>query len=120
AIQRDEPAEDHFLQLVIQQHPLFMEQLEDDLPYFYLHRDRFLDEDWFLDAFNYWREAGISIFGFNQVKENKKSAHKAGISVQVVSGLNWFNVKINAKFGEQTASLEQLQKSIRNKNRYVQ
>lgn len=120
AIQRDEPAEDHFLQLVIQQHPLFMEQLEDDLPYFYLHRDRFLDEDWFLDAFSHWREAGISIFGFNQLKENKKSAHKAGISVQVASGLNWFNVKINAKFGEQTASLEQLQKSIRNKNRYVQ
>jgi len=120
AMQRDDAAENAFLAMVLQQHPHFMEQLENELPYFYLHRDRFLDEDWFLDAFAQWRAAGISIFGFNQLKENKKSAHKGSITVRVVSGLNWFNVKINAKFGDQQASLQQIQKSIRNKSKYVQ
>ncbi|WP_290794952.1 DEAD/DEAH box helicase [Flavihumibacter sp. UBA7668] len=120
ALHRNDGAENNFLSMVLKQHPHFMEQLENELPYFYLHRDRFLDEDWFLEVFAQWRAAGISIFGFNQLKENKKSAHKGNITVRVVSGFNWFNVKINAKYGDQQASLPQLQKAIRNKSKYVQ
>jgi SNF2 family DNA or RNA helicase len=119
-MQRDEKAEDAFLGFLLRQHPLFPEQLEDSLSYFYLHRDRFLDEGWFPDAFEEWRNAGISIFGFNQLKGNKLNAHKASISVQVQSGLNWFNTKIAARFGNQQASLKQLQQAVRNGSRYVQ
>ncbi|HET7897871.1 MAG TPA: SNF2-related protein, partial [Flavisolibacter sp.] len=120
AMQRDERAEDSFLGFLLQQHPLFYEQLEDSLTYFYLHRDRFLDEDWFLETFTRWREAGISIYGFNQLKGNKLNAQKAAISVQVQSGLNWFNTKLNVRYGKQNATLRQLQQAIRNKSRYVQ
>jgi hypothetical protein len=120
AMQRDERAEDAFLSFLLKQHPLFYEQLEDSPPYFYLHRDRFLDEDWFLETFQQWRDAGISIFGFNQLKGNKLNAHKANISVQVQSGLNWFNTKLKVSYGKQDASLKQLQQSVRNKSRYVQ
>lgn len=120
AMRRDEATEDAFLGLLLRQHPLFAEQLEDGLTYFYLHRDRFLDEDWFLEAFEQWRAAGISIFGFNALKGNKRNAHKAHISVQVHSGLNWFNTKLMARYGSQHASLRQLQQAVRNKSRYVQ
>lgn len=120
AMQRDEKAEDAFLGFLLRQHPLFFEQLEDGLTYFYLHRDRFLDEAWFLEAFEQWRDAGISIYGFNQLKGNKKNAHKAAISVQVQSGLNWFNTKLQVSYGKQNATLKQLQQAVRNKSRYVQ
>jgi superfamily II DNA or RNA helicase len=120
AMQRDERAEDTFLGFLLRQHPLFFEQMEDGLTYFYLHRDRFLDEEWFLEAFEQWRAAGISIFGFNQLKGNRLNANQAGISVQVQSGLNWFNTKLKVTFGRQTASLKQLQQAVRNKSRYVQ
>jgi SNF2 family DNA or RNA helicase len=120
AMRRDEGAENAFLGYLLQQHPLFFEQLDDGLTYFYLHRDRFLNEAWFLEAFEHWREAGISIFGFNQLKGNKLNAHRANISVQVQSGLNWFNTKLAVRYGKQNASLKQLQQAVRNKNRYVQ
>ena len=120
AMERNGAAEDAFLAFLLRQHPLFFEQLEDSLPYFYLHRDRFLDEAWFLEAFEQWHDAGISIFGFNQLKGNKLNAHKATISVQVQSGLNWFNTKLNVRYGKQAASLKQLQQAVRNKSRYVQ
>ena len=119
AMPRDEGYEEVFLSFVLQQHPLFFEQLEDSLTYFYLHRDRFLNEEWFLNAFENWRSAGISVYGFNQLKGNKKNAHKAVISVQVESGLNWFNTNLKVHFGKQQATLKQLQKAIRNKSRYV-
>jgi len=120
AMHRDEKAEDSFLGFLLRQHPLFYEQLEDGLTYFYLHRDRFLNEEWFLDAFEQWREAGISIFGFNQLKGNKVNGHKASIAVQVQSGLNWFNTKLQVRYGKQDASLKQMQRAVRNKSRYVQ
>jgi SNF2 family DNA or RNA helicase len=120
AMQRDERAEDSFLGFLLRQHPLFYEQMEDGLTYFYLHRDRFLDEAWFTEAFEQWRAAGISIFGFNQLKGNKLNAHRAAISVQVQSGLNWFNTKLKVTYGKQHASLKQLQQAVRNKSRYVQ
>jgi SNF2 family DNA or RNA helicase len=120
AMPRDERAEDNFLGFVLRQHPLFYEQLEDGLTYFYLHRDRFLNEDWFLDAFEEWRKKGISIYGFNNLKGAKQNAYRAQISVQVQSGLNWFNTKLKVTYGNQTASLKQLQKAVRNGSRYVQ
>ncbi|RYZ51311.1 MAG: DEAD/DEAH box helicase, partial [Chitinophagaceae bacterium] len=42
------------------------------------------------------------------------------ISVQVQSGLNWFNTKLKVNYGKQQASLKQLQQAVRNKSRYVQ
>jgi SNF2 family DNA or RNA helicase len=120
AMQRDERAEDSFLGFLLRQHPLFFEQLEDGLTYFYLHRDRILDEAWFLEAFEQWRTAGISIFGFNQLKGNKLNPHKASIAVQVQSGLNWFNTKLAVRYGKQAATLKQLQQAVRNRSRYVQ
>lgn len=119
AMTRDEATEDAFLGLLLRQHPLFYEQLEEGLTYFYLHRDRFLDENWFLEAFEQWRNAGISIYGFNQLKGNKLNAHKASISVGVHSGLNWFNTRLKVQYGSQSASLKQLQQAVRNKSRYV-
>jgi superfamily II DNA or RNA helicase len=119
AMQRAEAAEDAFLGLLLRQHPYFYEQMEDSLPYFYLHRDRFLDEDWFFETFEQWRAAGISIYGFNQLKGNKLNAHRANISVQVQSGLNWFNTKLKVRFGQQNAALKQLQQAVRNGSRYV-
>jgi superfamily II DNA or RNA helicase len=120
AMARDEKAEDAFIALLLRQHPHFMEQLEEGLTYFYLHRDRFLNEDWFLQAFTQWRAAGISIFGFNQLKGNKLNGYAGEISVQVQSGLNWFNVNLRVQFGSQQATLKQLQQAVRNKGRFVQ
>lgn len=120
AMERNEKAENDFIALLLQQHPHFYEQLENDLTYFYLHRDRFLEEEWFLNAFQQWREGGISIFGFNQLKGNKLNSHIAKVEVQLKSGLNWFHVDLQVRFGKRKASLKALQQSVRNKNRFVQ
>lgn len=119
-IDRDARAEDDFVALIVRQHPDFPEQLENPLPYFYLHKTRFLDEEWFLDVFAEWTFHDITVLGFNDLKGNKLNAHKANVNIQVISGLNWFNALIDVKFGKKKASLKQLHKSVRNKNKFVQ
>jgi superfamily II DNA or RNA helicase len=120
AVNRDAAAESRFIGLLLQQHEDFEEQLENDLPYFYLHKRRFLNEDWFLNAFERWQQEGIVVFGFNQLKGNKLNAHKPAITVRVASGLNWFNTSIDVRFGNKKASLKQLHQSVRNKTKFVQ
>lgn len=117
---RNDDAERAFTALLVSQHPHFEEQLENDLHYFYLHRDRFLNEDWFLQAFEIWEKEQITVLGFNDLENNRINPHRVKIDIKVMTGINWFNADIRVKFGKQKASLKQVYKSIRNHNKYIQ
>lgn len=118
-IERNESAEARFTSLIMQQHPDFEDQM-DGYQYFYLHRDKFLDNNWFLEAFEIWRNEGVTILGFNELKNNKLNPHRAKINIQITSGLDWFNAKLKVGFGLKEASLKQLHRAIRNKSKFVQ
>lgn len=119
-VQRNDQAEKELNEQIIRQHSFFEEQVGDEIQYFYLHKKRFLDENWFLDAFEAWHKAGITLLGFNELSGNKLNPNKANITIKILSGINWFNAKINAKFGKRRASLKHLHKAIRNKTKFVQ
>lgn len=120
AVKRNDAAEIAFVALLIRQHPYFKEQMDEGLQYFYLPKDRFLDEEWFLKAFDEWHQQDITILGFNEIKGNRLNPHKARITIEVTSGINWFNTIVDARFGRKKAGLKQLQKAIANKSRFVQ
>ncbi|PWS26531.1 DNA helicase [Pedobacter yonginense] len=116
-LHRDEDTELQFIANILKQHPYFYEQETNDS--YYLHRKRFLEEGWFLDAFDVWRRKGIHILGFNKLKNNKLNEHKAEINIEVLSGTDWFETKVKVKFGKQNVALKHLHKSIRNKSKFV-
>ena len=120
SIERDLSAEDGFVSLIVRQHPDFLEQLENPLLYFYLHKTRFLNEEWFLEVFEEWTFHDITVLGFNDLKNNTLNPNKAKVNIQVISGLNWFNALVDVKFGKKKASVKQLHKSVKNKNKFVQ
>ncbi|MBD1392367.1 DEAD/DEAH box helicase [Mucilaginibacter sp. ZB1P21] len=119
-VTRDDDAEEAFKAMLVKQHPNFLEQLDDDLHYFYLHKKHFLDEAWFLNVFEEWQRNGITILGFNELEGNKLNPNKVKITIRVLSGINWFNSHINVRFGRTKASFKQIYKSVRNKSKYVQ
>jgi hypothetical protein len=118
-VKRRDDEEIAFTALLVKQHPYFHEQLDDDLDYFYLHKKRFLDEDWFLNVFEEWYNYNIEILGFNELEGNKLNPHKVKINIKVLSGINWFNTVIDLKFGKKRASLKQVHQAVKNKNKYV-
>ncbi|PWG82191.1 DEAD/DEAH box helicase [Pararcticibacter amylolyticus] len=119
-VKRSREEEDAFITLLARQHPWFEEQLDNDLYYFYLHKNRFLDDNWFLNVFEDWRQHGITILGFNEIGNNHLNQHKVKVNIKVLSGINWFDVQVNARFGKKRASLKQLFKAVKNKSKYVQ
>jgi len=116
-LHRDEKMELQFISDVLKQHPYFYEQETNDS--YYLHRKRFLEEAWFLEAFETWRTKEIHILGFSQLKNNKLNPYKAEINIEVLSGTDWFETKVKVKFGKQQVALKHLHKSIRNKSKFV-
>ena len=116
-VDRDEVAENNFTALLLKQHPDFAEQLHQQA--FYLTKKQFLDEAWFLDAFEEWEGHQIKILGFNEIAKNKLNANKGKVSVKVTSGLDWFNTDLEVRYGGQKASLRQLHKSLKNGSKYV-
>ncbi len=116
-VTRNEEEELQLVTAITRRHPYFEEQLDKES--FYLHKQRFLDEDWFLNAFEEWGKEGISIMGFNELKGNHLNPNKVKISIAVISGLNWFDSEFEVSFGKEKVSLKQLHRAIRNKSKYV-
>lgn len=116
-LDRNTTEEERFVASLLQQHPDF--EVIDGIEYVYLPKSRFLNENWFLPAFESWKEQGIEVLGFNKLKNNKLNQNKAKIAVQVSKGLDWFETKINVAFAGEQVSLKSLQKAIKNKTRYV-
>lgn len=116
-IERDDKLELGFLSVLIRQHPDFEEQL--NLDSFYIHRQHFLEEGWFFDAFETWRSMGVEIFGFSQLKNNRYNAHKANVNVGITSGLDWFETSVQLSYGNQQVDLKQLQKAMKNQSKFV-
>ncbi len=118
-VPRDESFEQAFITLLIKQHPYLPEQLDNQLYYFYLHKKHFLDEEWFLPVFEAWNEAGIEVYGFNELSGNKLNPHRVSIDIKVISGINWFNAIHEVRFGKKKASLKKIQAALRNKRKYI-
>lgn len=118
-VSRDECVEQDFITLLVKQHAHLLEQLDNQLYYFYLHKQHFLDEEWFLPTFEVWRQSGVEVYGFNELDGNKLNSHRVNIDIKVISGLNWFNATHDVRFGKQKASLKKIQAALRNKRKYV-
>lgn len=106
-----------FITIVTRAHPYFEEQQGDQ--WFYLHKKRFLEEEWFLSVFEKWQAQEITIMGFKELKGNRINQHKVKISIAVNSGLNWFDSDFEVKFGKEKVSLKAIQRSIRNNSKFV-
>jgi len=117
SVNRQQEEELKFITLLTHQHPDFKDQL--DKQAFYLHKKHFLDEGWFLSAFERWQEQRITVLGFNELKGNRINANKAKISIEVISGVNWFDSTFEVRFGEQKVGLKTLHRAIRNKSKFV-
>lgn len=116
-IPREEELELDFLGQIIRLHKDFEYQLGGD--FFYLHKSQFLENDWFLNAFESWSEAELEIHGFKELTKLKLIPKSMKVSVQIISGIDWFETKAHIRVGDNRIRLKEIQRSIIQKSRYV-
>jgi SNF2 family DNA or RNA helicase len=95
------------------------EGLVEDNGIFWLSGTDFLKNNWFLDAFEVFREQGFEILGFNNLKSFKYNQNRPTIQVRASSGIDWFDVKIEINFGDQMVNLKDVRKALLNKEHFV-
>ncbi len=93
--------------------------LIEDNGVFWLSGENFMKNNWFLDAFERFREQGFEILGFNNLKSFKYNQHRPNIQMKASSGIDWFDIKIEISFGEQLVSLKDVRKALLNKEHFV-
>ncbi|CAG5017320.1 RNA polymerase-associated protein RapA [Dyadobacter sp. CECT 9275] len=116
-VQRNPDEELRFISALIRLHPDFAGQEPEDAVF--LHKHTFLDENWFLEAFEEWKNQDINVLGFNKITGNRLNAYKPKVTVQVTSGINWFDSTLDVRFGRQKVSLKNLQKAVKNRTKFV-
>ncbi len=98
-------------------HPEFAGQRQNNE--FYLSFDQFGDKRWFLDAFEYFKNNKIEVFGYNTFKKLKYNVNKPAISVGVSSDIDWFDVSIAVSYGTETVSLTNIKKAVLKQESYI-
>ena len=116
-IDRDVPQENKFKRNIQTQHHSFEDAPKTE--FYYLHKQEFLEEGWFVNAFEAWRDLGYTILGFKQLKNNSLNPHKIKVQDSVSSGIDWFDIHTDITFGNQKVSLKEIRKSVVNKKRFV-
>ncbi len=109
--------ENDFLEEISTLHPSFEEQKVNK--FFYLHFDDFVNDLWFYKFFDYLSSHQIEVYGIKELKKFKFSPHKAKVSVKLSSGIDWFDVNVEIKFGDNILSISDIQQAILNKQRYI-
>ncbi len=118
-LKRDNKLEKAFQELLSAQHPFFAEQVELELPYFFLHRKRFLENDWLVESLQLWQQEGITIYGFNELKGNVLNPAPLTVKMLLRSGKDWFNAKLDIRSGGRKAATKSLRAAIRDGRKYV-
>ncbi|UUV22650.1 DEAD/DEAH box helicase [Paenimyroides aestuarii] len=114
-ISRNEAFEDNFLEELRKLHPDFAQQ--DAV--FYLQPEQLLENYWLMTVVEKMKSLDILVFGANNLKSFKFNVHKPTISIRLESDIDWFDVLIDVKFGEQSVNLKDLQKAFIKQSNYV-
>ena len=114
--ERNQLEEKTFLEFVKNLHPDF-----DGLGnYFYLHATKALEKFWLMNAIDQLTEFGAQVFGLNTLKQIPYNLNKPSFSMLLSSNTDWFDMKLDVKFGDQKADLRDLQKAMLKRQNYVE
>ncbi len=114
-LQRDSLFEEEYIDYFQRLHPDFAEQNG----IFYLKPEQLIEDEWLLKTSQKLKQHDVEIFGAKDLKSFKYSLHKPSISMSVASDIDWFDVKLTVKFGNEQVSLKDIRKAVINRSKYI-
>ncbi|MFN9710357.1 MAG: DEAD/DEAH box helicase, partial [Bacteroidota bacterium] len=62
----------------------------------------------------------VSVSGWDVLKKFRFNTEKPKTNIYISNGVDWFDAKIDVRFGDQQVSVEEIKKAVQNKQGYVQ
>ena len=79
-----------------------------------------LKNNWFFLFVDALKEMKVSVEGWDVLKKFRFNTEKPKTNIYISNGVDWFDAKIDVRFGEQHVSVNEIKKAIQNKQSFVQ
>lgn len=86
---------------------------------FSLHYKDYLHENWFLRFFENCRASGIEILGHDELENFKMNTYKPSVRLGLTSGIDWFDVDVEIKYGDMTVSSKSWMDAMKKNEKYI-
>ena len=117
-VHRNKEAEEEFVSKLSSLHSQFTRQAQTKS--LVLKGADVLKNNWFFLFVDAMKEMKIPIFGFETLKNFKFNTTKPSTRIQLSSGMDWFDAKVELTFGNQHIGIAEIQKALANKQSFVQ
>nr|MBI1229664.1 hypothetical protein [Cytophagales bacterium] len=115
---RDEDVEDEYVALLRELHPSFGRG--GGQGFFHLTHDAFMENLWFMKAFDRLKKEGVRVLGLDKITIKKYSPFPPEISMEFGSSQDWFEVSAQVVFGNNKVKLKDIKRAIENDRDYVE
>ncbi len=114
---RDAEAEEAFIDYLRHQHPDFAQQTG---LFFYLPAEKVLQEGWLYTFYEALRFNQTRLFGVGTLKKFRQNPYPVQFQIRQSSGIDWFDLQVEVRFGDQSVALADVRKAILKKQNYVE
>ncbi|MBK8625111.1 MAG: hypothetical protein IPN86_06000 [Saprospiraceae bacterium] len=114
---RNTEHEDAFVDYIKSMHPQF--KLQNYQPYFLLPFEDVMKNQWFITLSKELMNQDIKMVGFNDLKKFKYNNATPKWEMSVSSGIDWFDIKVTASWGDQEMGFKDIRKAITNGQSFV-
>jgi non-specific serine/threonine protein kinase len=116
-LMRDFAEEKAFVEYIRSMHSEF--KLQNYQPYFIISFDEVMKNQWFLQFSKQMMAENIKLVGFNELKKFKYNASVPKWEMKVTSGIDWFDIHVEASWGDQVLGFKDIRKAIINGQNFV-
>lgn len=114
---RNTDYEQEFIEFIKSLHPTFKTQtMRED---FIISIDEAMKNLWFVHMTQKLQDHDIKMLGVNDLQNIRFNPAKPKWEMNVSSGIDWFDLKINIQWGDQTLNLRDVRRAIMNKQSFV-
>ncbi|MGB4839344.1 MAG: SNF2-related protein [Saprospiraceae bacterium] len=114
---RDTQTEQGFVEYIRSMHAQF--KLQNYQPYFLIAFEDVMKNQWFIQFSKQLMAENIKMIGFNELTRFKYNTATPKWEMNVSSGIDWFDVKVTASWGEQVIGFKEIRKAIINGQDFV-
>ncbi|MEX2513985.1 MAG: SNF2-related protein [Cyclobacteriaceae bacterium] len=115
---RDEDVEDDFVAFLRSLHPNF--ERGGNQGFFHLNHDGFMENLWFMKAFETLKENQVTVFGLENIKIKKYSPYPPVIAMEFGSTQDWFELQAQVAFGNNKVKLKDIKRALDKDRNYIE
>jgi SNF2 family DNA or RNA helicase len=116
-IQRNEEAENEYIQMLRNLHSDMQQNLREH--FMYIPATSVLAQNWFFRFVEEMKEWNVEMFGLEELKNLRINVNKPKTRITVGSGIDWFDTSVELVFGDQSVTITDVKNAISQKQNFI-